>query len=237
MMNDYLRPTELLDFRHPAMKALTLERGWTALPEKEKIRAIYDFVRNEIAFGFNVADAIPASRVLKDGYGQCNTKSVLFMALLRAAGVPCRLHGFTVISELQKGALTGLWYRLRPKELVHTWVEIQYGGKWLNIEGFILDAAYLDALQRGNPECAGSFCGYGVAIGDFRNPPVEWTGGDTYIQKDGIRKDFGVYDDPDSFFAAHGQALGPLKRVLFRRLVRHAMNRNIRRMREGRTLS
>mgnify|MGYP002241704325 CR=1 FL=1 len=48
----------------------------------------------------NVDDSIPASKVLKDGYGQCNTKGTLFMALLRACGVPCRIHGFTIDKKI-----------------------------------------------------------------------------------------------------------------------------------------
>ena len=39
-----------------------------------KIREVYSFVRNEIKFGYNKGDDIIASEVLKDGYGQCNTK-------------------------------------------------------------------------------------------------------------------------------------------------------------------
>ena len=65
-----------------SLAALTAARGWRALPERERIGAIYDFVRNDIAFGYNVADDLPASRVLADGIGQCNTKGTLFMALV-----------------------------------------------------------------------------------------------------------------------------------------------------------
>ena len=49
----------------------------------DRIGAAYAFVRDEIAFGYNLADDLPASRVLEDGLGQCNTKGTLFMALLR----------------------------------------------------------------------------------------------------------------------------------------------------------
>jgi hypothetical protein len=231
-MNDYLSATALLDFDAPEIRRLVAARGWAAMAEREKIRSIYDFVRDEIRFGFNERDELPASRILEDGYGQCNTKSILFMALLRAAAVPCRLHGFTVRSDLQRGALTGLWYRLRPKELVHTWVELKFEGIWRNLEGFILDRGYLRSVQENVKDCRGSFCGYGIAISDALNPPVEWEGGDTYIQKDGILRDFGAYDSPDAFFRDHSQAMGLLKASLFRTIVRRSMNRNIVKMRE-----
>ena len=39
-------------------------------------------------------------KVLADGYGQCNTKGTLFMALLRACNIPCRVHGFTIDKKI-----------------------------------------------------------------------------------------------------------------------------------------
>ena len=226
----HLRPTPLLDFDHPAIEQLVRERGWRALPTHERIGAVYDFVRNEIAFGYNEADDLPASRVLADGIGQCNTKGTLFMALLRAAGVPCRFHGFTIDKALQKGAITGLAYRLAPRRIIHSWVEVAFEGRWVNLEGFILDAPYLASLQRRFPGRQ-RFCGYGAATPDLSAPGVEWRGQDTYIQKDGIADDFGVFDSPDEFYARHGSNLSGLKRWLYTRVIRHRMNAQVRRIR------
>lgn len=232
--NPLLLETALLDYSAPAIAALVRRRGWPALDTEARIRATYEFVRDEILFGYNTADDLPASRVLADGYGQCNTKGTLFMALLRALGVPCRLHGFAIDKRLQRGAVTGLFYALAPREILHSWVEVELGGRWINLEGFILDQPYLAALQR-RFACAGDFCGYGVATDDFRAPPVEWTGGDTYIQHKGIVRDFGVFDDPDAFYRRQGTNLAGWKRRLFEHWVRHAMNRNVARIRGGRT--
>ena len=61
-----LSSTPLLDFRHPSLAALIADRGWGTLPLHDRIGAIYDFVRNEIDFGYNRAHDIPASEVLDD---------------------------------------------------------------------------------------------------------------------------------------------------------------------------
>ena len=98
-MNNYLKETKLLDFNNFLIKKLILLKNWNNLSKKEKILNIYNYVRDQIIFGYNVADKVSASKVLKDGYGQCNTKSILFMALLRALKIPCRLHGFTINKE------------------------------------------------------------------------------------------------------------------------------------------
>ena len=151
------------------------------------------------------------------------------MALLRGVGTPCRFHGFTIDKKLQKGAITGLFYLLAPKNIIHSWVEVYYKGEWLNLEGFILDKKYVHGLQTIFPDITGAFCGYGVGTSDFKNPRIDWKGKDTYIQKDGINHDFGVYDDPDSFYNAHGSNLSGVKKILYQHVVRKLMNRNISR--------
>lgn len=231
MNEQYLKPTKLLDYESPAIRGLVAKRGWKELPEFERIRDIYNFVRDEILFGYNVDDAIPASRVLKDGYGQCNTKGTLFMALLRACGVSCRVHGFTIDKKLQKGAMTGFVYRYAPANVFHSWVEVLLDGKWYELEGVILDREYLSNLQAANPACEGAFCGYGVAVKDFRNPAIDFDRNDTYIQSEGINWDFGVYDSPDELLKEHGQEIGVVKGFIFRHLGRHLMNRNVRKVR------
>ncbi|KPF70286.1 transglutaminase [beta proteobacterium AAP99] len=225
-----LQPTPLLNFTHPAIAALVQERGWRNLPIYERIGAVYDFVRNEIAFGYNEGDELPASAVLADGIGQCNTKSTLLMALLRAVDIPCRFHGFTIDKLLQKGAITGLAYALAPQRIIHSWVEVAYEGRWVNLEGFILDGTYLASLQRRFADRQ-SFCGYGAATPDLSAPGVEWRGENTYIQKEGVADDLGIFDSPDEFYARHGSNLSGLKRWLYQRVIRHRMNRNVARVR------
>lgn len=141
------------------------------------------------------------------------------------------VYGFTIDKKLQKGAIKGFYYRLSPGEILHSWVEVYHRDKWLNVEGFILDSVYLAKLQQKFKECSGSFCGYGVATNDFKNPPVYWEENDTYIQKEGIVRDFGVYDSPDDFFNSHRQSLGIVKEFIYRYAIRHLMNRNIRKIR------
>ncbi len=231
---EYLRETKLLDFSSAAIRRLIESRGWNALPEAERAEAIYGFVKDEILFGYNTGDGVKASRVLKDGYGQCNTKGTLFMALLRACKIPCRIHGFTIDKLLQKGAMTGFVYRSAPKEIFHSYTEAYVGGRWYRLEGFILDEKYLSALQKKfAPRADGSFIGYGVATKNFLHPPVTFRCCDTYIQKEGIVRDFGVYDSPDTLLSEHGQEMNALKKAAFRLIGRRLMNRNVRKIRNG----
>jgi len=155
------------------------------------------------------------------------------MALLRACGIPCRVHGFTIDKKLQKGAMTGFVYRNAPDNVFHSWVEVCVEVCWYELEGFILDKQYINNLQRINSNCIGSFCGYGVAVKDFQHPVIDFNMNSTYIQSEGINQDFGVYDSPDEMLKEHHQKLSPVKRFAYRHLGRHLMNRNVKNIRNA----
>ena len=147
-MEKYLRETKMLDYSSKNIQRLIQERNWNDIEVFERLKSIYNFVRDEILFGYNIDDNISASKVLADGYGQCNTKGTLFMALLRACNIPCRVHGFTIDKKLQKGAMTGIVYKNAPQNVFHSWVEVNFEDKWYELEAFILDMEYLRKLQR-----------------------------------------------------------------------------------------
>ena len=217
-MDRYLKETRMLNYSDERIQRLIKDRKWKNADEFKCLKAIYNFVRDEILFGYNVDDSILASQVLSDGYGQCNTKGTLFMALLRACGIPCRVHGFTIDKKLQKGAMTGFVYKSAPKNVFHSWVEVYFEEQWYELEAFILDKAYLTKLQEKNSDCIGAFCGYGVAVKDFKHPVIDFDRNNTYIQSKGINQDFGVYDSPDELLKEHHQEISGVKAFLYRNL-------------------
>ncbi len=223
----------MLDFNHPQIQSLIEQRHWRDLSQYDAIGEIYNYVRDEISFGYNADDRIPASQVFKDGYGQCNTKGTLLIALLRAVGVPTRFHGFTIYNELQRGAIPNHLFFFAPKRIIHSWVEIYYKDRWINLEGYIIDKPYLKQIQSRFAEDNESFSGFGIATKCLASPDVDWTGEDTYIQSDGIADDFGTYEQPDDFYLKHGSNLTGIKKVLFRYALRHLMNRNVNNIRSN----
>ena len=227
-----LKKTKLLYYDDCLIQSLIYERGWRDLPEYDAIGAVYHFVKDEILFGYNRCDTLTASEVLSDGIGQCNTKSTLLMALLRALGIPCRLHGFTVSKDFQKGATSGIVSFLAPSEIVHTWVEVLFQNRWIVLEGVIIDDGFLQSIKQMYRETKGIFRMYAIAVDDFPNLAVDWTGKDTFIQSKAIVKDFGIFPDPDSFFSKHSQNLGILRTFLYEHIGCKKMTRNINRLRK-----
>lgn len=228
-MDRYLNATRLLDFPHPAIQALIAAQGWGELDRQHQIGAAYDFVR-ELPFGYNTTDDRSASEVLSDGYGQCNTKTTLLMALLRGLGIPARFHGASINKRLQKGLVRGLAYRLAPASILHSWAEVELDGKWVGLEGVILDSDYLAGLRQ-RVASSGPFLGYGVGTENLADPPVAWCGSDTSIQQTGVNRDYGVFSAPDEFYATHGVNLRGLRAVVYRGVVRPQMNRRVAQIR------
>ena len=221
----------MLDFSNPSIQRLIEMKRWKEQNEFDRLKAIYNFVRDEVAFGYNIDDRILASKVLKDGYGQCNTKGTLFMALLRACEMPCRVHGFTIDKQLQKGVMNGFIYKNAPRNIFHSWVEVYFEHQWYELEAFILDQKYLSKLQKRFENCTGSFCGYGAAVTDFQHPIIDFDRNNTYIQREGITQDFGVYDCPDELLKDHHQEVSGIKAFAYRHLGRHLMNCNVKKVR------
>ncbi|WP_151812348.1 transglutaminase-like domain-containing protein [Acinetobacter bereziniae] len=230
-MNKFLEETKMLNFKDPLIEDLIKQRKWGELNEIDKVINIYNFVRDEIKFGYNSADTIQASQVLNDGYGQCNTKATLLMALLRAEGIATRLHGFTIDKALQKGAIDGIWYKLSPKNILHSWVEVYLDQRWYILEGVIIDRAYLKKLKNAYPEITDTFCGFGVYTDHFDDPNIDWYLNDTFIQDKGINQDFGFFDSPDEFYQDHQQGLSRVQQFIFKHLIRYLMNRNVNKIR------
>lgn len=67
-MEEYLRETPMLNFSAVNIQQLISDRKWKEIDTFHRIKQIYNFVRDDILFGYNVDDSIPASKVLADGY-------------------------------------------------------------------------------------------------------------------------------------------------------------------------
>lgn len=92
------------------------------------------------------------------------------MALLRSVGMPCRLLGFTIHSELHTGAVPRSLQPLMPAQIIHSWVEISYDGAWRNLKGFILDRPYPTSIQQKLLALTGRFTGCVPATADLPPP-------------------------------------------------------------------
>ena len=125
-MNEYLKSTDVIDWQHPAVRALAAELA--AATPLETAQRTYEWVRDQIKHSYDYhlnPITCSASEVLAAGTGYCYAKSHLLAALLRANGIPAglcyqRLTGY----ENGQFCLHGLnavflpdfgWYRIDPR--------------------------------------------------------------------------------------------------------------------------
>jgi len=234
---DCLAPSPILDYESSLIQGVLSDLKKAGGIIEQRIAA-YLFVRDRILFGYNSdRDSFPASQVLRDGIGHCNTKSTLLGALLRGLGVPCRFHFFWIDKKVQQGIFPKHIYEHHIKDgVLHAWVEAFTGERWATLEGVILDQKYLDSARRLFPK-AKKFEGWGISCPDLSTVNTDWDGeGDTFIQKDSIVKDFGIFSSPDDYYERHSDNLSnmnPVKRFAYRSLISKILTRRAEKFRLG----
>ena len=230
-----LGETSLLDYAHPRITGFVESRGWNDLEVGERAKAVYEYVRDEVPFGYNREETIPASQVLAEGFGQCNTKGTLLMALLRRCGVLCRFHAFTVDKRLQAGVMLPSLHKRLPNEILHSWVEVLVDSEWLNLEGFIVDTALVSRIQSRFPSWQGSFCGFGLGVDHLHDPPIGWTGGDTPTSSTGRSPATSASTTPRMCpYAEHRSNVSRLKGLFWRLIYYRPTKRRVEEIRSGR---
>ncbi len=163
-----LAPSALVDTGHPEIRQLAA--GFIeSHPRDVRARAvaIHDFVRDTVRFGWH-GDFYEqtASEVLAGRVGFCNTKSTLFIALLRASGIPARQRFVDIDAAILAPIIdTGTPY------VDHSYTEVWLNGAWIGVDSYIVDPA-LFAVAQQRLRAESNTMGYGVHR-DGRN---EWDG-------------------------------------------------------------
>ena len=222
-MEYYLIKTTFLNFTHARLVDLVERRGWLNLSKQHQIREIFNYVKNEIVFGFNKVCYVPASRVLLDGYGCGNSKSILLMALLRLCEIPCRFHALTIDKNLYKNVVSRIAYYFIPRNVVDSWVEIYFECNWIRLEGYLFDHIYLKCTQEVSNN---------IESLDF-NRFIASQGTQACKRTKSINHDYGVFDCPDDFYQQQTTNLSVLNLGLFTHLVRNQTNNKLFKIRQG----
>ena len=177
---------------------------------------VFAFVRDEIKFGFTSGFwHNTASEVLNSRLGYCNTKSTLFMALLRSGGIPAR----QVFVDIHKDVLRGLIDPGTPY-VDHSYVEVFLNDQWVATDAYIVDQALFEPAQTRLIE-EGRILGYGV----HQTGSNTWSGSSPSFSQFNILDDrtigtrhWGVFADVEDFYAraeAPWNRLNPILRSGF----------------------
>ncbi|MEL6828702.1 MAG: transglutaminase family protein [Pseudomonadota bacterium] len=140
----WLEQTPYVDHAHRNILSIVEDKIPVRASPRARSLAAFHYVRDEVKFGFARGFwDMPASRVAALGIGYCNTKSTLFVALLRAAGVPAR----QVFVDIDAAVLSGL---VNPGTAYvdHSYVEVWLDGAWRATDAYIVDPPLFRVAQR-----------------------------------------------------------------------------------------
>lgn len=229
-------PKLLADADHPLVQATAKRLTSGAETDREKLEPLFLFVRDEIAFGFPVkGDLVPASETIETGVGQCNTKATLLLALCRASGLAARIHFSLISKDIQRGFFTGIAYWLMPRNISHSWIEVEIDGTWRRIDSFINDmplhkAAELELARQG------WYVGFSLALTNGQASADLNIDEEAFEQMAAVTGDHGIWDDPSDYYASPLYQNRPgVLRMLAYRLMIGRVNRKVNKLRSGQT--
>ena len=129
---NYLQPTHYLDYHHPAIQQMI--DPFRDLPTlREQAAALYLHIRDGYRYNPYRISLRPedyrASVIVGHSDAHCVDKAILYVAGLRALGIPARIHLGTVINHI---AVERLTEKFGTNELSpHGMVNLYLDGKWL----------------------------------------------------------------------------------------------------------
>jgi hypothetical protein len=179
-------------------------------------------VRDEIPYTFT-RNLQKASDVLKEGKGQCNTKTTLTIALLRALKIPARYHCGSISKELFKNTIPKWAYPFTPKFIPgHCWTEVYINEKWTGIEN-VMDLELYEGIQyKMLQDNQKESIGCGLSNDQFQK---EWDGETEVLMQDGaLVEDAGTFSNADQYLKKSEFFLNPIKYWLKDKIVKKAMN-------------
>jgi transglutaminase-like putative cysteine protease len=189
-LQDYLVATKMCDCDNPWLRKKAEEIIEGASTPEDKALKIFYYVRDNIRFSMAFSRS-KASQILRQGYGECLTKTNAHVALLRAAGIPTRVRWVMVQSKVLRGLVAAFLLRAIASEASHFWVECLLGGRWISCEAFLDEPLYKGMLKQG-------------LITSEQIPTIDWDGEkDLVMLKPWITDDRGSLTSPDEAWLAY----------------------------------
>lgn len=163
------------------------------------VEYLYGFVRDDIKFDFLPdIDDVTAAEVFDARAGQCNNKTILFLEMLKYFNFNVKAHFSTIDKNIQRGFFPSIMLWLAPKEIGHSWIEVELDGKWIMLDGYINDQNLFKGAMIINKNKKWK-TGHSVAVGDCGASTDFSLNNDKFVQMEAVKTDFGLTTDALSF--------------------------------------
>ena len=224
---------ELANHDHPLVQETAKKLIAGKKTPLNKLENIFYYVRDTIKFGYPAnIDLVKASETIKLGMGQCNTKTALFLALCKKAGIPARIHFSLIKKEIQKGLFKGIFYKLLPPLISHSWIEVRINEKWTRIDSYINDEAFYQAgkIELKNMDRDTE---YSIANSSGKASSAFNTNEECFVQMDAVVDDHGVWDEPADYYATDKYKNRPnIIKLFLYKLIINRVNKRVEKIRK-----
>ncbi len=127
--------TTFIDSDHDRIRTQVEDLNVAERPKRERAVALFEFVRDQIAYDFAAPTdptAYRASEILEGGKGHCVRKAILLCALARAADIPTAL----VLADMRDHTLSETIVQLMGTDILHHHglVAFHLDGQWLQAD-------------------------------------------------------------------------------------------------------
>ncbi len=126
----YFEPIINVNSNHIKIKSKAIELIGKINEPIEKMRILYEFVRDEI--DEQACENLKASEVLLAGHGMCYEKTDLLAALCRSAGIPARISFDKIYIKNFKDFRQN--NEIRDIQFLHGIMELYLKGKWIKYD-------------------------------------------------------------------------------------------------------
>jgi hypothetical protein len=224
----------LSDHDHPLVieTAAALSQGCKS--DLQRLEALFLFVRDRILFRFPATvrewDNVEASSVIRCGFGYCNTKATLLVALCRASGIQARVHYGLISVEIMRGIFPSFAFPFLGKSGPHSWTEVQLQGEWKPIDSYINDERLYRAA-RARLQATGRSLGFSLACVDGKCSCEFNFGEKGFVHMGAVVEDHGTWEDASHYFATDKYASFEGLQRVFYPVVAALSNRNIEKLR------
>jgi hypothetical protein len=193
----WLAPTALLDPREPRVAFRTRSLTQLLATEREKALALYAYVKR-IPFAMPYKVGLRAPReVLYAGQGDALDKLGVLLAMLRHAGIACRIR----VMHLVPGILQPLNLLSATGGSVRAVLEARIGGAWSRTDTYLYDAEFVSSARR-VLRGSGQLHGWGLHVTAdslWAGAPHPWLVGAPYAGEKLVPREQALYADPGEF--------------------------------------
>lgn len=221
------------DFDNPVVQEKAHLLAENTSSTAEIVSNLFHYVRDGIQFAFHPEiDQLSASEIINRSAGQCNNKSIVFLALCRALDIPARIHFSDIDRNIHRGFIPVIALPFFPDKISHSWLEIEIDGRWHRIDSYIND---LDLFYAGRAEIIKRGWDTGFSVADPENAVAEFSlDKENFVQMAAVTKEHGSYTDPADYFESNlYQNRKTGIRKILGGLVMREMNRRVKHIRQA----